>query len=329
MNSPDVINVILYSIAFFSNAIGLCLLWKVEEGPRFTYTQRMYLLNICICDLVTSTLFIAIRFLDYKSYFHMYLYIATTSGLYFWYIGLMTLMTLDRFLTVYLNIRYPIVWSYRKTKIALLLLFLTSVVVSIPFYYMRKNVLHYVVSLYFWSVLDWTFVVVGVATYSYFFIKIRSTHSRHKIGNSVYHSRQPSTDAVSLGTLKPPQQPQHKQQQQPQSSRQPQRRQHQTSQQNKTQKRNIFIKIKRGFFTPTLLIINFCIFWLIPDQISFLDIMCSLKYRRPFLPEIVQHVIVNLYPFGFISDAVIYIFFQKEVFLYLKRKSRRTGHQNP
>ena len=313
----DIINVILYAVAFISNAIGLFLLWKVEESPRFSCTQRVYLLNICVCDLVTSALYIAIRFLYSYFPYQMYLYRMTTSGLYFWYIGLMTLMTLDRFLSVYLNIRYPLVWSYRKTKIALLLLFLVSVVITIPFYCLEERLLHYVISLYYWPFLDLTFVVVGVVTYSYFFLKIRGIRSRQNILKaSVFHSCRPSTDAVSLSTMQPAQQ--HLQ---PQQLHSQQQQQLPPSEQKNTQKRNILIKIKRGFFTPTLLVVNFCIFWLIPDQLSFWDIMCVYKHHKPFLPMGAPYIIVNLYPFGFISDAIIYIFFQKEVFLYLKRKS--------
>ena len=309
----NIINVALYTVALISNAIGFILLWKVQEGPCFSATQRMLLLNICSCELLTSALYIAIRVLfeDIATYpCSLRVYKIAASGLYFWYIGLMTLMTFDRFLTVYFNIRYPLVWSYRKAKLALLLLFLTSVVITIPFYMMDIFYLHFIVTLYWWPILDLIFFVVGVATYSYFFIKIRGIRiQQDNLDASIYKSRDMRTNTISLSTIQT-----HQQQHQQRLSLPPQ--------QKKIQMPNILLKIKRGFFTPTLLVITFCIFWLIPDQISFWDTFCAYHYRRSFLTEIFQKIIKNLYPFGFISDAVIYIFFQKEVFLYLKRKCR-------
>ena len=311
MKLSNAINFAFYFVAFFSNAFGFLLLWKVPDGPRFSATQRLYLLNISACEITTCLLYMVIRVLNLEenSTHSISIYKVTSSGLYFWYIGLMTLMTFDRFLVVYLNIRYPLIWSFKKTRFSLLLLFIVSVLVTIPFYVMDPLTLHFTVILYWWPILDTVFIVTCVATYSYFFSKIKKMRAQqHVLDTSI--AKRPTTEAVSLENIT-------QQQQQQQPAEQPKKkspRRHNPKQ--------ILTKIKRGFFTPTLLIITFLIFWLIPDQLFFWDLF-TIYYRlvdEPIFGDLFFEMIKSCYPFGFISDAVIYIFFQKEVFSYLKRK---------
>eukprot|EP00111_Clytia_hemisphaerica_P018174 TCONS_00053748-protein len=321
MEVKDIINVTLYLISVILHSFGFIVLWKVPVGPNLSSTQRIYLLNISCCELVSSIIFVAIRFFLDNELFEaaVHLYKIAISGLYFWYIGLMILMTFDRFLMVYLNIRYPLVWSNTKTNILLAVLFIVSVLLSVPVVLTEMFVINDIIQLYLWPVLDFTFLLTAVVTYTYFFAKIRrlrSTQTQYasssRTATTDISIRRTNTENSTNNTAstKGPSSIELT----PQGSevvKVPVKRQ--TSS-------NITKKIRRGFFTPTLLIITFVIFWLIPDQINFWDSLMAHFYDREVVSRMLQDILKNLYPLGFISDAIIYIFLQKEVITFLKRK---------
>ena len=80
-------------------------------------------------------------------------------------------------------------------------------------------------------------------------------------------------------------------------------------------KKKISLKrIKRGFLVPFLLILSFLVFIIIPDQIGFWCHVTSTK-----IPDEMLLFFGVMFPLSLISDALIYIFGQRHIRVYLRR----------
>lgn len=77
-------------------------------------------------------------------------------------------------------------------------------------------------------------------------------------------------------------------------------------------------KRKIGFFMPSMLILTFILFVLIPEQTHFYYFVLRKK-----MPEIMEPIFVVAFSLAFLSDAVIYIFFCAHVRHVLLLKFRR------
>ena len=295
MDSSKTVGIILFSAASIFHGIGLYLLSHVKLSPTFGSNQRLYFINISICDILGCVLSIASTVVGeyapvWSSKLNV-LYIISICGMFIWYIGLMTLLTADRFLSVYLNIRYRTVCTSRRTKLVLLSLFFVSLVSTVICVIAgNHDRIERVILLYVWPFLDAVFLSVALLTYIHFFRKIRSNQRKESLTTSSF-KREKKEQLISEKS-------------------------------KKIKKKRFSIKrgasLKRGFFTPTLLVANFIVFWLIPDQIFFwLSILGKNKSEFALASA---HILLNFYPFGILMDAIIYIFFQREIVSMLKKK---------
>jgi len=75
---------------------------------------------------------------------------------------------------------------------------------------------------------------------------------------------------------------------------------------NKKVRRNLSIK---SFFMPGILVITFIIFIVIPDETTFFHQALNIE-----ISEKLDFVLIVLFKFGYLSDAIVYIFLQKEIF---------------
>lgn len=304
MDNFGILQITLYIIAAILHAIGLWLLSTIKLSLTFGSIQRLFFINISTCDILGCILSISSKIAEIvapewskqESIMHR----ISISGMYIWYIGLMTLLTMDRFLSVYLNLRYHIVCTLQRARLILFLLFVFSLTCTLVCLNIGTTIQVETVMVYAWLVLDGIFLCIALLTYIYFFRKIKSNRRKE------------------MATLPPP----------------PYReslltRQTPTiidSQQLEPRTRKISTKIKktiksmkRSFFTPSLLIGNFTIFWLLPDQIFF---WLNMMHKRLVSPLLVG-VLLNFYPFGILLDAVIYIFFQREILSLLRSKIQK------
>ena len=292
---------VLYFVATFFHIVGIILLAKVPLTETFGANQRLYFMNISFCDILGCLLSISTVFVEIHikakwdpNYTIMKIEI---FGIYIWYIGLMTLMTLDRFLTVFLNIRYRGICTRRKTIIALSASFLLAVIGTLVFIKTPAPKAEKIAVLYFWPTLDVIFLSVTVLTYTYFFKKLRAIRQTETRFVDFIHNKHETSDLEASSTK---------------------RKSFMTRKRKKGQ-------YKKSFFTPTLLVANFFIFWLIPDQILFAFFLTdpSMEDMQNFKDYF--EVLKTIYPFGILCDAFIYIFSQREILRYLKRKIRSFG----
>ena len=289
------LQIALYIIAALLHAVGLGLLSSVKHSPTFSSVQRLFFFNISTCDILGCVLSISAKIVglaapEWWSANKNVMHRIGISGMYIWYIGLMTLLTMDRFLTVYLNLRYRMVCTFHRARMTLLSLFVFSLACTLVCVNVGTTEDIEYVMLYAWLVLDGVFLCVALVTYIYFFRKIKRNRRYESVSL-------PSTFHESLN---------HKS----------------STTESKCRSRKFSFKkggtssLKRAFFTPSLLVGNFIVFWLLPDQIFF----CLNIMRKRFVSPVLIGLLLNFYPFGILLDAVIYIFFQREIISLLKKK---------
>lgn len=300
MDNFGILQIAFYIIAAIFHAIGLWLLSIIRYSPTFGSIQRLFFINISTCDILGCILSISSKIAEIvapewskqESIMHR----ISISGMYIWYIGLMTMLTIDRFLSVYLNLRYHMVCTLKRARLVLFLLFIFSLTCTLVCLNIGTTLQIETVMVYAWLVLDGIFLCCAFLTYIYFFRKIKK--NRRKESATLPSSYRESLLKRQSSSIDP--------------------------QQCRTRKMSIKIKntiasLRRSFFAPSLLIGNFIIFWLLPDQIFFwLNMM-----RKRSMSPLMNGILLNFYPFGILLDAVIYIFFQQEILSLLRKKIQK------
>ena len=88
----------------------------------------------------------------------------------FMYIFVMTFIVVDRFLEIYLNVKYNVLWSSKKTKIVLFVGLATCCLLFVPFIIIELNNPFYIASIlypYIYPVLESLFIIVFICSYFY------------------------------------------------------------------------------------------------------------------------------------------------------------------
>ena len=94
------------------------------------------------------------------------------TGLYITYYLLMILITLERLFVSVFPIKYHTIMTQRKTKIILTSSWITGLIFGLAFYHLRPLEIQYLFTTIFWPVLNGSFVVTALITYSYILHKL-------------------------------------------------------------------------------------------------------------------------------------------------------------
>ena len=247
--------------------------------------------------------------------------------LYLWYVGVMVLLTLDRFLSIRLNIRYHLFCTLKRTK----MMFCVLLMITISSFALLATMAHkgFLMSIdavhYFLMLCDLIFLLSAVFIYGYIFMKIRKTRV-----NQVSSQRFECTN--SFETTKSEYIPNGSQAKNINNSsnnntinntinNNNSNNYNNYNTNNKYNNNNRVLKkakpTKSGLFTPFLLVASFCLFFIGPNQMFFwgskFEIADENFYNFGFL----------MYQIGLLLDAFIYIFFQREI-----RKTASTNLNN-
>ena len=280
--TSNFITVVVYAISVVLHSFGFALLTRIKKTDTFGETQRLYLLNLSLTSAIYAGLAVFEEvYLAYSELSDSLLPVTLILDgfLYTWYIFIMTALTFDRFLTLYLKLRYIYVWNIRKTIAMLAACCTASVTIAVVLYMTHSKIdtLLTTLTLFVWPFLDFTFLFVAFFTYSYLLKTFRSnnvgiivpakksvghTHHSHETAAACNHN---SLETASF-SLK---------------------------------------KARRGFIVPSLLVSSFVVCWLIPDLIYF---GCELSGDHVTY----SHIVDWMYPFGVLSDAIIYILCWKD-----------------
>ena len=305
------VGIILYTLSASLHCLGAILLYSLKANSLCSSTQRLTMLNLCCVEMLLALNGIAIRLcvilkinisiVMYVEYFQL---IFVNS----WYIFLMFFLTVDRLMAVYFNIRYTLVWSSRKTRIVLCLIptiFLT-ISATILLYYQpwQQSSWRDVFVLLLYYLLppcNFLFILVATATYAYLYNKIRQNWAEEKkMLKSLYQQNNgnsaataPST-VITNTTLTPSTTPET-------TPSTPVTTTKSTAPTIKST-RIIPKEMKRGFYTPTILILTFMMFWSIPDLVYSMYIFLNLE-----MPQDLKHFLTILYPIGTVLDALVLV----------------------
>ena len=252
-------------LAVLVHVAALLLLIKSTQHD-IKGSQKYLFISLSITEL--SYCLISIAYLWCKEYgvensIRKYITIFRATAVLLMYYFIMIYITLDRFFTVHLNIKYEVYWSPLKTK---RLIFFTSLVciavsllVSVTWFQMHWNVTTFV-NIYLYPPFMVVFIICAVITYSYIVKKIIANRKRED------------------------------------------RLMKQITKNHKKLSPQIQQKSKSAIFVPTIVIVTFILFMVIPNFIYTIDKNISK------LPIHMVDINWFLFPLGFIVDAVVYIF---------------------
>jgi len=264
----------LYLIPVILHVIGLYLLYATRR-TYFNHTQRLYLIALSTTELFMGTMKIVQRvcYIAGAERVGFYFWMVQTSGGFLFYTLTMILMTFDRFLEVFLNLRYSLICTKRRTGFTLLVTLLLSIIfaASTCGSYSDYNTTHSVMVLYFWPTTEITFIIVAVFTYSYLFAKIRTNRYQLKqLVKQLPRMRSETDKAVN-------------------------------------RRRNLQY-IKKRFYLPSLLIATFVLFWFFPDLVEFFFLLRGID-----VTSLESLVINLGYVLAMATDALIYVFLSAPV----------------
>ena len=316
-------NVLIILVHIF----GIYCIKKTTSTNTFGPIQHFYLFQVSLTDIIIPLVHIAETIVrdKYPGAADMFRFVGVLP-LYFWYVGVMVLLTLDRFLSIRLNIRYHLFCTLKRTKMmfcVLLLITLSSFALSTT----MANEGYSDTYNYLIMSFDLIFLLSAVFIYGYIFMKIRKTRV-----NQVSSQRLECTN--SFETTKSEYIPNGSQAKNINNSSKNNtinntinnnnnnsNNYNNYNTNNKYNNNNRVLKkakpTKSGLFTPFLLVASFCLFFIGPNQMFFwgskFEIADEKFYNFGFL----------MYQIGLLLDAFIYIFFQREI-----RKTASTNLNN-
>ena len=179
----SIILIILDVVVFLIHTVALTLLIFLKQS-NVKGSQKLLLIALCSTELTYAIIdigFVCNTLVDKiwtLSIVCIVLQSATVSVFHTW---IMTMIAIDRFLEIYLNIKYNIYWSAKKTKITLIIGLVICLLSFIPLFMVAMRNIEFCVKViagYIFPMLSLFFLVV--VSFSYFYIiKLVSTHRKN------------------------------------------------------------------------------------------------------------------------------------------------------
>lgn len=255
--------------------------------------QRIHLANLSLSELLICVLSLIRHILQIGKVNHSvvyYLLVFEHLGISMLYLIAMILLTIDRFLKVYLHFRYMFYLPTRRTKKILFLVWVLALIATFLYIALLEHDEEKLFSrcyIYFYPTAELIFLMSAGCTYYYALRKLRTSLSVRQ--RKVYEAGGQLTVMGSCSTIDLPTQPH----------------------------RAVVVKRRRfkGLIVVTMVIVTFIALIVIPDQVFFY----SLILKRD-LPRSLKSYVFTSYYAGFSSDAIIYVFAIPAVKRVLKRK---------
>ena len=210
MNWTIVVVLILNVTVIFIDIVAMVLLITVKQN-NVKRSQKILLIAMCLTELTYAVLNIFQQlcyFTNVRNVGKIFL-IFNFVSIFFMYIFIMVLITMDRFLEIYLNIKYRLLWSPQKTKIVLVIALGISLFLLIPaFLFETKDVIHFG-TLFIYPTTEILFIIVTSVAYFYItkqVLRYRRNSKRLKQqlqrNNAVIYHKKPSDQfKIILPTL--------------------------------------------------------------------------------------------------------------------------------
>ena len=209
-------------------------------------SQKYLLLTLYLDEVAYSIVSVTINLLsrapNITPQIRKHLTICRRALMLLMYYLIMIYITIDRFLVIFLNIKYPLLWPPRKAVYLVLGSFLFSCIISIAtsviwaFYRWSASRIYH---LYIYPILAAVFLASFLTTYIYIFQKLRKNWREKK----VLQTQLSQGSRISCSTAAPG-------------------------------------KSKFKLYVPTLIIFTFAIFVIVPNMIKIVDEMTYNKLPR-------------------------------------------------
>ena len=175
---------LIFTVPSLLHLVGFLLLLKVRHVSE-SKVRYWFLLSLSFTEFLYCFCLQLYRFFPY----YFYTYIMMNAVLVTMYAALMHLVLFDRFLEIYLHLRYEIVCTVNRTKVLIVAIFVLLVLSAIPqMVLMEKDfvVIFLFYSSYVWPSISITFLISSISIYAYIYIKVsqfrETTRINHKLG---------------------------------------------------------------------------------------------------------------------------------------------------
>ena len=175
-----ILNIILHTV-------GSCLLINLYKRTTPS-TQQIYLLHLSISEGISNLIYAVQIFPTFLSIsantcavvreMQEYLYVINFILMYLVIYMTMLLMTLDRLMSVVLNIKYSNYWNPNKTKKSIIIIWCVCILASISFSLPHKsNIFQWEesVGVYFYPLCNILFLLLALFTYTFMFWKYKNS----------------------------------------------------------------------------------------------------------------------------------------------------------
>ena len=168
-------------VVMFTHITALAVLFCVKRN-NVQGSQKILLIALCMTELT----FVVVNFTGELCYIMKLqkaanaLYIFLFASVSKMYILIMFLITVDRFLVIYLNIKYDVLWSPKKTMIVLFVLIVFSALSLAPTYLIGLKKAERIGSLYVSPILEAIFIISASAIYFYIIKKVLRNRKKMK-----------------------------------------------------------------------------------------------------------------------------------------------------
>ena len=147
----------LTSIPLFLHIFGLTMIYKTSRssGGKRQYTTTFYfLISLSICEIIHLLLIVITNFITFESKLWLYLSSYQTGTNTVQLLFTFVFMTSERFLRIYLGLKYPFYWNSTSTKRLLIGTFIILNAVSVPFYIFAPRMAIYYTFAYIFPFLE-------------------------------------------------------------------------------------------------------------------------------------------------------------------------------
>ena len=249
----------------------ICLRHSTMNG-----SQRMFLLHLSLSESFLTFIEMGKRIIyiitnSEHTMVTEYMTVVQFSSAAMVYLLIMIYLTVDRFFELYLNIRYPVYWSEKKTKRLLMVTWIVFVVLMLILsllYNYQSIDYKWLFYIYIWPITEAVFLAIAFLTYGYIIRKLYiSNKSTNAFRASIHRLSINNNNAIAAPV---------------------------PSQPNLT---------KSAFYLPTLLILTFVLLQVVPD-LTILFVVLSGNV----VPDHVLTGVFMTYMVSILLDAIIYIF---------------------
>ena len=330
---------LFYSIAVILHSIGITLLLKLRRKRN----QDIIILHLSVSELFMCLLDIVQNILSRDDYVTVMTsrvksYVIIVNCCFFVVPSFLIIITLtiDRFLEIYLNIKYQLYFNKKKLKVILTVHWVLGSILGTVLLVVRLTHgthARLVIFMFIFPALQAIFLIIAIITYAYIYRKFRRKFKRLFIGKVT-----PAKEDLENSNLESEAKTAYGIETNGQTS--PIKRywiwKNRLTRVRKLVITNVIrrpvdkelkkpVLRRRNFFAPSLILFTFVLFVVIPDSLNLL-----FHYSKTLhWTEDTQNILLCLYSIGFIMDGLIYIFLQKHLrVMFWKLFSRRKRVQH-